>query len=135
MTPIQYNADQCVMTKFSQLIAGKWKPILLHLIEHEVNRFNMLQDHMPLISRKVLAEQLRELEADGLITRTVLKAKAPQVVVYGLTEKGGSLRALIRTIINWCAVHMRDHIPAELVPVYTQHYPEFSLQCPGQKEK
>src|SRR5262245_5231759 len=135
MTPIQYNADQCVMTKFSQLIAGKWKPILLHLIEHEVNRFNMLQDHMPLISKKVLAEQLRELEVDGLSTRTVLKAKAPQVVVYGLTEKGISLRSLIRTIIGWCSVHLREHIPAEVEPVYTHHYPELLLQCPGSKER
>ncbi|MDF2190383.1 helix-turn-helix domain-containing protein [Paraflavitalea sp. CAU 1676] len=126
MTPLHYDADHCVMTKFSALIAGKWKPILLHLVEKEVNRFNLLQQQMPSISRKVLAEQLRELEADGLLTRTVLKAKAPQVVVYGLTEKGRSLRRLIDTIIGWCTMHLKEHIPDELVPVYAQHYPELA---------
>lgn len=134
MDPVHYDADCCVMTRFSSLIAGKWKPILLHLIEKEVNRFNLLQHHMPSISKKVLTEQLRELEADGLITRTVLKAKAPQVVVYGLTDKGISLRRLIDTIIGWCSIHLKEHIPDELVAVYVQHYPELSQQLSCQEK-
>ena len=65
---------------------------------------------MPSISKKVLAEQLRELEADNLITREVVEAKHPQIVFYHLTEKGKSLRKLIDEMINWGLLNLKaDH--------------------------
>lgn len=115
-----YDADYCVMTKFSALISGRWKPILLHLIETNVNRFSLLMRQMPTINRKVLTEQLRELEADGLIYRNELKTKAPKVVVYHLTDKGKSLRILIDEIIMWGLDYMEKDIPDEFLNAFMQ---------------
>src|SRR5687767_1788299 len=61
-----YDASICIMTKILALMSGRWKPIILHLIKNDINRFGLLQKRMPLISKKVLTNQLRELEADGL---------------------------------------------------------------------
>jgi DNA-binding HxlR family transcriptional regulator len=96
-----YDASICIMTKITDLISGKWKPIILHLIKNDINRFGSLQRSMPKISKKVLTNQLRELEEDDLITREVVEEKHPQIVVYHLTDKGRSLRVLIDEMINW----------------------------------
>ena len=96
-----YDASICIMTKILSLISGRWKPIILYLIKHEVNRFSLLQKRMPLISKKMLTHQLRELEGDELITREIIEPKHPQIVVYYLTEKGRSLRQLIDEMVNW----------------------------------
>ncbi len=135
MRIVHYDADICVMTKFSKLISGKWKPIILYLIEREVNRFSLMQSHMPTISKKILTEQLRELEADGLIHREELKAKAPKVVIYHLTSKGASLRKLIDEIIMWSMNHMKEHIPDELVEDFVDTYPNLSTDLPWLKKQ
>ena len=96
-----YDAGICVMTKITKLIGGKWKPIILFLIQHDVNRFGVLKKRMPRISKKVLTKQLRELEQDNLILRDVLVASAPQFVIYSLTSKGVSLRHLIEKMVDW----------------------------------
>jgi len=96
-----YDAGICVMTKITKLIGGKWKPIILYLIQHDVNRFGVLKKRMPRISKKVLTNQLRELEQDNLIHRDVQVATAPQIVIYSLTPKGVSLRQLIDEMIDW----------------------------------
>ncbi len=96
-----YDADICIMTRIINVIGGKWKPIILYLIEKDINRFGMLKKMMPKISKKVLTEQLRELEEDKIISREVIIATAPQIIVYSLTEKGISLRILINEMIKW----------------------------------
>lgn len=101
MIPSHFDADICIMTRFSNLISGKWKPIILYLIQNGHTRFSLLQQKMPRISKKVLAEQLKEMEADKLIVREEIKSKEPKIVVYSLSAKGASLRGLIDTIINW----------------------------------
>jgi DNA-binding HxlR family transcriptional regulator len=96
-----YDAGVCIMTRIIDLMSGRWKPIILYLIKNNVNRFGSLQRHMPKISKKVLTNQLRELERDNLISRQVIEAKHPQIVIYHLTEKGLSLRILIDEMIQW----------------------------------
>ena len=103
-----YDAGVCVMTKISKLIGGKWKPIILYLIQHDVNRFGVLKKSMPRISKKVLTNQLRELEQDNLIHRDVQVASAPQIVVYSLTPKGVSLRRLIDEMFDWGMEYFKD---------------------------
>ena len=103
-----YDAGICVMTKINKLIAGKWKPIILYLIKHDVNRFGVLKKSMPRISKKVLTSQLRELELDNLIHRDVQVASAPQIVIYSLTSKGVSLRHLIDVMIDWGVDYFKD---------------------------
>ncbi len=101
MEKIVYDANFCIMTDFFRMTGGKWKSVILYLIRKDINRFSLLMDAMPTISKKVLTQQLREMEQDGLLIRDVLVAKAPMVVVYHLTEKGKSLRQLIDGIIEW----------------------------------
>ncbi len=103
-----YDAGICVMTKINKLIGGKWKPLILYLIQHEVNRFGVLKKSMPRISKKVLTNQLRELEQDNLIHRDVQVASAPQIVIYSLTSKGVSLRRLIDEMIDWGMEYFKD---------------------------
>ena len=106
-----YDAGICIMTKITRLIDGKWKPIILYLIQHDINRFGVLKKSMPRISKKVLTNQLRELERDSLIHRDVQVASAPQVVVYSLTPKGVSLRRLIDEMIDWGLDYFNDDYP------------------------
>ena len=114
MVQVYFDAEHCFMTKFAHLISGKWKPILMYLIEKDINRFSQMLDHLPTISRKILTEQLRGLESDGLIYREELKSKAPKVVVYHLTEKGQSVRRLIEAIISWGMIYMKEEVSDEM---------------------
>lgn len=96
----------CPVSKTLSLISGKWKPVILFLIKHDVNRFNLLEKVISGISKKVLTTQLRSLEKYGLIVRDVQKAKHPQIVVYGLTSNGHSLLELLDRIFDWGAENL-----------------------------
>ena len=78
----------------------RWKPILIMAIGFdEATRFNRFTKQLP-ISEKVLTENLRELEADGLITRTVYPEVPPRVE-YKLTELGRSVCPILESIYRW----------------------------------
>lgn len=100
------------------MIGGKWKPIILHLIKNDINRFGVMKRSMPKISKKILTEQLRELERDQLITRKVISAAYPQVIEYRLTESGTSLRVLIDQMLDWGVNHFRNEYPAEMITAF-----------------
>jgi DNA-binding HxlR family transcriptional regulator len=103
-----YDTYSCPVSQTLELISGRWKPIILYLIQHDINRFGLLYKKMPKISKKVLTEQLRELEKQDLIDREVRVSKYPQEVVYSLTEKGSSLRKLIDQIFYWGTDNLLD---------------------------
>ncbi len=103
-----YDTYSCPVSKTIELISGRWKPIILYLIEHDINRFGLLQKKMPKISKKILTEQLRELEKQDLINREVRVSKYPQEVFYSLTNKGSSLRKLIDQIFYWGTDNLLD---------------------------
>jgi DNA-binding HxlR family transcriptional regulator len=107
-TVSKYDVYNCPVGLTIELISGKWKPIILYLVQHGVNRFGMLQKKIPGISKKILTGQLRALEKHGLLDRDVIVSKPPQEVVYSLTEKGRSLRGLIDEICNWGVENMLD---------------------------
>lgn len=110
-----YDASLCVMTKIFSMIGGKWKPIILYLIKNDVNRFGLMLRSMPRISKKILTEQLRELEKDKLVARNVIRSKYPQVIEYQLTESGISLRHLLDQMLDWGVNHYRQEYPEELI--------------------
>jgi DNA-binding HxlR family transcriptional regulator len=90
----------CPVSATLKIIGGKWKPLILYFISVDVNRFGILQRMMPGCSKRMMTDQLRELEADGLVHREVF-AEVPPKVIYTLTDKGESLRPLFRELSQW----------------------------------
>jgi len=90
----------CPVTATLQLIGGRWKTIILYTLTAGTKRFGEIAVRIPDISRKVLTEQLKELEADGLILREQYKEIPPRVE-YSLTDLGKSLSSVIRELEIW----------------------------------
>ena len=91
---------KCPVTGMLQLIGGKWKPIILYCLRLEKRRFGEISARIPDISRKVLTEQLKELEEDGLLTRKQFNEIPPRVE-YELTELGKSLAPVLNEMEKW----------------------------------
>ena len=95
-----------VISRFS----GKWSMLVLCVLaENEATRFNAIGKAIPDISPKVLSDTLKNLEADGLISRK-LYAEIPTRVEYSLTDLGRSLMPLLNQLISW-AVQNFNHTP------------------------
>lgn len=92
--------DFCPVTATMKIIGGKWKPIILYLIVHDVNRFSDMMREIKGISKKMLTDQLRELERDGMITRKIY-AQTPPKVEYSLTELGHSIKPVTNLMCKW----------------------------------
>jgi len=91
----------CHLEVTLDLIGGKWKSLILwHLAQKEVMRFGALTKIHPLLTQKMLTQQLRELETDGLIVRHVY-AQVPPKVEYSLTPQGQGLRPVLDTMVHW----------------------------------
>lgn len=91
----------CEIEVTLHLIGGKCKPLILYLLcESSPLRFSELRARIQQISQKTLTNQLRELEADGLIQRTVF-AEVPPRVEYAITEKGHSLLPILELMCHW----------------------------------
>lgn len=87
------------------LISGKYKMIILYcLMEFEIVRFNELQRYLKRISDKTLSQNLKELEADGLVIRTVYP-QIPPKVEYSLSDKGKSLMKVLDQLCIWGEEH------------------------------
>ena len=83
------------------LISGKYKPVILYcLMDYEPVRFNEMRRYLGGISDKTLSHNLRELEKDNLITRTVYP-QIPPKVEYTLTERGSSLVSILDKLCDW----------------------------------
>jgi DNA-binding HxlR family transcriptional regulator len=84
-----------------QSLEGRWKMMILaHLFDEEAMRFSDLQRAIPKVSQKMLIQQLRGLESDGVISRTVY-AQVPPKVEYRLTELGRGLAPVFLALQNW----------------------------------
>lgn len=83
------------------LISGKYKMVILYcLMEYQTVRFNELQRYLKKISDKTLSQNLKELEKDGLVIRTVYP-KIPPKVEYSLSERGKSLMVVLDQLCVW----------------------------------
>ncbi len=82
------------------LIGGKWKVLILRDLINGTKRFGELKKSINSISQKVLTQQLREMEEDGLVERTVY-AEVPPRVEYSLTEDGMSLKPVLNSMLAW----------------------------------
>jgi DNA-binding HxlR family transcriptional regulator len=100
MAKLQNIEAECPLEIGMNMITGKWKiPILWHLIQGR-KRFNELQRSLPHITQKILTQQLREMENDGLVYRHVY-AEVPPRVEYGLTPLGESIRPIFDVLCQW----------------------------------
>ena len=90
----------CSVERTMSLIDGKWKIIVLYKLLRGTLRFNELRRLIPSITQRMLTRQLRELEADGLIVRTVY-AQVPPRVEYTLTARGRSLEPVLMAMKEW----------------------------------
>jgi DNA-binding HxlR family transcriptional regulator len=91
---------QCPVTATIELIGGKWKTIVLYILSNGTRRFGEIAVRIPGISRKVLTEQLKELENAGLVIREEFKELPPRVE-YSLTTLGQSLAPVFRELEIW----------------------------------
>jgi DNA-binding HxlR family transcriptional regulator len=89
------------------IIGGKWKPIIIYILANGQLRFGKLLIFIPTISKKVLTEQLRELEEDGLIIRERY-AETPPRVEYSLSETGKALLPILRQLSEWTVASYDD---------------------------
>ncbi len=90
----------CPVEVTVDLIGGKWKPVILAHLKEGVHRYGELRRLMPTTSEKMLVQQLRELEADGLVARTVFDTVPPQVE-YDLTDEGRTLVPVLTALYTW----------------------------------
>lgn len=90
--------------KTIRIIGGKWKPLILYLLREGSLRYSELQKNIDGITQKMLTQQLRQLEIDGLLTRKVFPVIPPHVE-YTLTKRGLSLLPLLRSMAEWGSNH------------------------------
>jgi DNA-binding HxlR family transcriptional regulator len=92
--------DECAMIYTLGLISGRWKPILFWKLMENNMRFSEFKKEIPAISERMLASQLKEMEADKLIKKTIYKEMPPKVE-YELTALGISLSPALLMLSVW----------------------------------
>jgi DNA-binding HxlR family transcriptional regulator len=98
-----------------RLLEGRWKLVILfHLFGGQVLRFSDLERAIPGISQKMLTQQLRQLEKDGMVRRTV-HPQVPPKVEYYLTDWGQALCPALDALLTW--TEQRECMEGEKFPV------------------
>ena len=106
----------CAIGASVDAIGGKWKPYILGLLIHDTLRFGELHRRISAnLSQKVLTQQLKELEEDGIIHRQVF-AEVPPRVEYSLTPYGQSLRPVLQLLMDWGRQHLERRKAVGAVP-------------------
>lgn len=101
-----YVNTYCKFETALDILIGKWKPvILLRLLNHGTMRFSELQKSIPDITKKMLTQQLRELEYHDIVHREVYKEIPPRVE-YSITEYGQRMTPLLQAMNDWGVNHI-----------------------------
>lgn len=91
---------ECPVATTVQLIGNKWKLLIIRNLLDRPQRFTELKNGVPGISQKVLTDNLRAMESDGIVSREVF-AEVPPRVIYSLTDIGQSLLPIIDAMADW----------------------------------
>ena len=94
----------CPVTFVMERIGGYWKPIILFSLLTGTKRYSELKKSIPPITEKVLIQHLKQLEADGLITRKS-RPVVPPYVTYQLSRQGKELRPVLYAMAEWAVNH------------------------------
>lgn len=105
----------CTVEVTLSVMGGTWKPIILFHLLHGKKRFSELSRTITPITQRMLTLQLRELEASGIVLRTVY-AEVPPRVDYELTELGRTLQPVLVAMRNWGETYARERAHDEAVP-------------------
>lgn len=92
----------CEVETTLQIIGGRWKVLIIRELLLGVRRFGELQRALPGVTQKMLTQQLREMEQDGIVHRKVY-AEVPPKVEYSLTSLGESLQPILKAMHEWGA--------------------------------
>ena len=90
----------CLVETTLAVVGGRWKVLILQQLFEGVKRFNELHRALAGITHKTLTQQLREMEAHGIISRKVY-AQIPPKVEYSLTQLGKTLKPVLTAMHNW----------------------------------
>ncbi len=102
---MEVKTYNCPVEAALDVIGGKWKPLILWWLQQKTYRFSELRREIPGVTEKMLTQQLRELETDGIVHRLVYPTVPPKVE-YSLTEYGRSLERALQEICEWGRLHM-----------------------------
>lgn len=103
----------CPLHAAFNAVGGKWKLTILYWLARETHHFSALQRRVVPISHKVLTEQLRELEADGLVER-LQTGPVPAPVHYRLSDYGGTVLTLVESARAWGLAHLQRMRSADM---------------------
>ncbi|MES9755879.1 helix-turn-helix domain-containing protein [Priestia megaterium] len=105
--PPEEHKEVCPVTQTQDIIAGKWKIVILWHLSTKTRRFNELQRLLPNISKGILTRQLRELEEDQMVHREVYK-EVPPKVEYSLTLLGKSFLPILHSMGEWSKKYLKS---------------------------
>jgi DNA-binding HxlR family transcriptional regulator len=103
---------KCPVELAVDMLSGKWKVLALWYLQDQRRRFNELQRLMPSVSQKMLTQQLRELERDGIIGREVFDENPPRVE-YFMTKRGEAVKPILNSLFTW-GLTVESEIPKEV---------------------
>ena len=112
---LPYNPERCPFTATWRVIGGKWKGLIWWRLSRGLSRFGQLRRSLPQVSKKMLVQQLRELERDGIVRRDEFDQVPPRVE-YSLTAYGRSLEPVILAISTWGFDHLEKRREAGARP-------------------
>jgi DNA-binding HxlR family transcriptional regulator len=92
----------CPVELAVDVVGGRWRTVILSHLKEGVHRYGELRRLIPGVSEKMLTQRLRELEADGLVSRRDLGTVPPHVE-YDLTDEGRSLAPVLQALYDWGA--------------------------------
>jgi DNA-binding HxlR family transcriptional regulator len=96
----------CPVETTLRVIGGKWKAVILWYLHERVLRFGELKRSIPGVTQRMLTQQLRELEDDGVIVRKVF-AEVPPKVEYSISDLGLSLVPILKLMCRWGTEHQK----------------------------
>lgn len=115
-TLVSQSRLTCAVESTLEVIGGRWKVLILRELLQGVRRFNELHRSLHGITQKMLTQQLRELEEDGIIHREVY-LQVPPKVEYSLTETGKTLKPVLDAMHDWGIKYLesRNATPPESI--------------------
>ena len=98
------RVEFCPVSETMAIIGGKWKPVILYCMRDGTKRFSEIKKLIPGITQKMLTQQLREMEAQGIVNRKIYPVIPPKVE-YTLTAYGLTLTPILDAMAAWGNIH------------------------------